>query len=154
MFRHVIVAAVLTLAGSAAMAQITVKNPWVRGTVAAQTTTGAFMELTAPQDARLVGVRSPLAATAEIHEMATVNNVMTMRPVAGIDLPAGRAVTLAPGGYHVMLFNLTRPLKEGDTVPLTLLVERPGGARESVEVQASVRALGSSGAMSHSDHHH
>lgn len=145
-----IVAALLLAAASAASAQVEVAEPWVRGTVARQKGTGAFMRLTAAQDARLVAVRSPVAGVAEIHEMALVDNVMRMRAVAAVDLPAGRTVELRPGGYHVMLMDLNRQLKPGETVPLTLVFESGDGKRHEVQVEAPVRPLaGGHGAMKH-----
>jgi copper(I)-binding protein len=122
-----------------AAAQVIVVEPWVRGTVAQQTASGAFMQLKSAKDGRLVEVRSPVAGVVEIHEMAIDNNIMRMRAVAALALPAGRMVELKPGGYHVMLMDLTGPLKEGDSVPITLVIETEG-RRETVEVSAKVRA--------------
>jgi copper(I)-binding protein len=134
----VMLVAGLTLAG-AAMAQVKVSDAWARGTVAQQMATGAFMKITTADRAKLVGAESPVAGVVEIHEMAMDNNVMRMRAVAGIELSPGRAVELKPDGYHVMLMDLKRQLKAGETVPLTLQIER-GGRREAVEVKAVVRA--------------
>ncbi len=135
----------LTLAAlavaAAAQAQVTVKDPWVRATVPQQKASGAFMQLTAAKDARLVEARSPVAGVVEIHEMAMDNNVMKMRAVPGLDLPAGKAVDLKPGGYHVMLMDLRGQLKEGDTVPVTLVIQGKDGKRETIEVKAPVRPL-------------
>jgi len=135
-----------TLLGAALMAtasaQVTVKDPWVRATVAQQKATGAFMQLTAAKDTRLVSVSTSLTAMAEVHEMAMDNNVMKMRQIPALDLPAGKAVELRPGGYHLMLMDLKQQVKAGDTVPLTLVFEDKAGKRESVEVRAEVRALG------------
>ena len=137
------------LAG-AAHAQVTVSEPWARATVATQKTSGAFMTLTASRDSRLVEARSPVAGTVEIHEMALHDNVMRMRAVGSVALPAGKAVKLEPGGYHVMLMGLKQQLNAGDTVPLTLVFEGPDKARETVEVRAPVRALtGGHGPMKH-----
>jgi len=122
-------------------AQTTVKDPWVRGTVAQQRTSGLFARITSASGGRLVSVSSPVANVVEIHEMAMEGNVMRMRAVDGIDLPAGKAVDLKPGGYHVMLIDLKRQLKPGETVPATLVVEGKDGKRENVEVKAEVRAL-------------
>jgi copper(I)-binding protein len=90
---------------------------------------------------RVVEVTSPVAAVAEIHEMKLVDNVMRMRPVAALDLPAGQAVELKPGGHHVMLQDLKQTIKEGDVVPLTLVVEGRDGKRTNVEVKVPVKAL-------------
>jgi copper(I)-binding protein len=113
----------------------------VRATVAQQKATGAFMKINATQPSRLVEVKSPAAGVVELHEMRMENNVMRMRAVAGIELPAGKAVELKPGGYHVMLMDLKQQMKEGDTVPITLVVEGQDKKRESVEVNAPVRSL-------------
>ena len=104
-------------------------------------TTGAFMRLTSKTDAKLVGVKTPAAGMADIHQTKMDGGVMRMRHVEGIELPAGKSVALEPGGYHVMLMHVARPLKEGETVPLTLTVEAKGGKRESVTVQVPVKAL-------------
>ena len=138
MLRAVTLLASLLLALPAA-AQVTVTDPWVRGTVSGQMATGAFMKLTSARDAKLVEARSPVAGVVEIHEMALENNVMRMRAVPALPLPAGRTVELKPGGYHVMLMDLKQQMKEGEVVPVTLVVET-AGKRETIEVKAPVRA--------------
>jgi copper(I)-binding protein len=134
-------AALLVLAGTAtaAMAQTTVRDAWVRSTVPQQKITGAFMAIESARGGRLVGSSSPAAASVEIHQMLLEGNVMRMRPVRALELPAGKPVELKPGGYHLMLLDLKAPLKVGDAVPLTLVVEGKDGQRESVEVSAPVR---------------
>ncbi len=122
-----------------ALAQVSVTDPWVRGTVPGQMATGVFMQLKSAKDAKLVEARSPVAGVVEIHEMAMQNNVMKMRAIPALELPAGRTVELKPGGYHVMLMDLKRQVKEGETVPVTLVIES-GGKRDLVEVKAPVRA--------------
>ncbi len=128
---------------TAAIAQVTVDEPWVRATVGTQSASGAFMTLTSARDARLVEVRSPVAEVVEIHEMALENNIMRMRAVDGMPLTAGKPTVLRPGGFHVMMMGLKAPLKAGDEVPLTLTIEGADGKRERVEVRAPVRPLGS-----------
>ena len=120
---------------TAAWADTSVKvdDAWVRGTVASQKASGAFMRLTPSAKARLVAAESPVAGVVEIHEMAMENNVMKMRQVPGLDLPAGQTTELKPGGYHVMLLGLASPLEVGDTFDLTLLFE--SGASETVTVE-------------------
>lgn len=140
MHRFALTLAALALC-TAAHAQVTVKDAWVRATVAQQRATGAFMQLTAAQDARLVSVQSPVAGVVELHEMAMDGGVMKMRAVPGLDLPAGKAVDLKPGGYHVMLLDLKGQVKAGDTVPVTLVVEGRDGKRETLEVKATARPL-------------
>lgn len=157
--KHLIVmlAALAALAATGnAAAQVTVKDPWVRGTVAQQKATGAFMQLEARQDTRLVEARSPVAGAVEIHEMKMENNIMKMRAIAGLDIPAGKAVDLKPGGYHVMLLDLKEQMKEGASVPVTLVFEGKDKKRETVEIKAMVRPLAGGAAKKddHSGHKH
>ena len=147
--RSVLSASLLTLALAApAWAQVSVAEPWVRATVPSQMATGAFMKLTAGSSARLVGASSPVAGVVEVHEMALENNVMRMRAITALDLPAGRSVELKPGGYHVMLMDLTQQLKIGDLVPITLEIEQ-GGKRQKIEVKAPVRGLQAGAGSAH-----
>ena len=128
-------------AAPAALAQVAVSNPWVRGTVAGQKATGAFMQLKADADVSLVGASSPAAGIVEIHEMRMDAGVMRMSAISALPLPAGKAVELKPGGYHVMLMALKAPLKEGDTVPVTLTFKDKDGKASTLLVNAPVKAL-------------
>ncbi len=125
-------------------AQVSVKEPWVRATVAQQKATGVFMQLQSMQDAKLVGASSPVAGVVEVHEMAMEGGVMKMRAVPNLALPAGKAVDLKPGGYHVMLMDLKAQVKTGDMVPLTLQIEGKDGKRQTLEVKAPARAMSAS----------
>jgi periplasmic copper chaperone A len=129
------------LAGPAS-AQTTIADAWVRGTVAQQLGTGAFMKITSAQGGKLVAVQSPVAKTAEVHEMVMQGDVMAMRAIESLELPAGKAVELKPGGHHLMLLGLKQQLKPGEAVPLTLTVEGRDGKRETIELKATVKALG------------
>lgn len=124
-----------------ASAQTTANDAWVRGTVAKQTATGAFMKLSSAKGGKLVSAQSPVAGVVEIHEMSMDGTVMKMRAVTALDLPAGKAVELKPGGFHVMLMDLKQQIKEGDVVPLTLVIEGTDGNRETLELKAPVRAM-------------
>ena len=140
-----------------ALAQLTVQDPWVRATVPAQKATGAFMQLQSPQDAKLVSAQSPVAGVVEVHEMAMEAGVMKMRAVTGLPLPAGKTVALQPGGYHVMLMDLKAPIKAGETVPLTLVIEGKDGQRQRIEVKAAARGMGPSAmppGHGHGNHRH
>lgn len=129
------------LAAAPAWSQVTVDQPWVRGTVAAQKVTGAFMTLTAAKNSRLVAVSSPVAGAVEVHEMKMVDDVMRMRQIPALELPAGKPVALTPGGYHLMLFQLKQQLKDGDKVPLVLEIEDAAKVRSSIKVEAVVKPL-------------
>lgn len=134
--------AVITAAAIPAAAAVTATDAWVRGTVPAQKSTGAFVTLTSTEDARVVAVTTPAARSAQIHETRVQDGRASMGPVEALTLPAGRSVELRPGGYHVMLEGLARPLAEGDHVPLTFTIEGKGGKRSRLEVDAAVRPLG------------
>ena len=132
--------ALSSLAPAIAVAQIDVNDAWARGTVPAQTATGVFMTLHAHEPAKLLGVSTPSAARAEVHEMKMEGNVMRMRAIDALPLPRMQDVELKPGGYHVMLLGLKGQLKAGDSVPLTLKFEQGGKIFEQ-RVDAEVRAL-------------
>jgi periplasmic copper chaperone A len=127
---------------SAVQAAVTATDAWVRGMVPTQKTTGAFFTLRSTEDARLIAVATPAAKTAEIHESGMDSGMMRMRPVESIALPAGRSVELKPGGFHVMLLGVAKPLVPGDIVPLTLTLVDATGKRSTVDVKAEVRPLG------------
>lgn len=133
----------LLMVAAPGRAQITVTEAWVRGTVPGMKATGAFMRIESRADTRLVAAASPAAPLVEIHEMAMVDNVMRMRAIPGLAVPAGRPVELRPGGYHVMLMDLPRPIERGTTVPITLTFQSGDGRRETVKVAAEVRPLAS-----------
>ena len=140
-----ILAAASVAVGSSAVAQVAVTDAWVRGTVTGQKATGAFMQLKSPADASLVAVSSPAAKIVEVHEMKMEGGMMKMGAVSKLALPAGKAVELKPGGYHVMLMDLVKPLTEGDTVPLQLTFEDKAGKKSTVEVKAVVKPLTAGG---------
>lgn len=146
--------AVALCAAAGAQAQVSVKDAWVRGTVPQQKATGAFGQITAPQGGRLVSASSPLAGAVEIHEMSMDGNVMRMRQLPSLDLPAGKAVELKPGSHHLMLMDLKSALKAGDTVPITLVVEGADKKRETVQLSLPVRALGAAAPEAAPQHKH
>lgn len=147
-----LLSATLLLACSALQAQtVEVKDAWIRTTVQGQQGTGAFMNITAKDAARLVGASSPVAGVVEVHEMKMEGDVMKMRAVPSLDLPAGQTVQLKPGGYHVMMMDLKQTLPKGSTVPLTLRFKDAKGAESQVElkVPVSTMAPGAAAGMAH-----
>ena len=144
-------AALLAGIATAVLAQtVTVTDGWVRASVQGQNATGAFMSIKARENTRLVGVMTPVAGVAEVHEMKMDGGVMKMRALPELDLPAGKAVELKPGGYHVMLMDLKQPMKTGESVPITLVFEDKDKKRLTVDIQAPVRALNApAGKMEH-----
>ena len=143
----------LTLACMAATAgaQTTVADAWVRATAPLQRSTGMFANITSATGGRLLSASSSVAGMVEIHQMAMEGDVMKMRELGqGLELPAGKAVALKPGGYHVMMMELKQRLKDGDVVPVTLVIEGADKTRQTLTLSVPVRAQ----AASASEHKH
>lgn len=124
-----------------ALAQVTVADAWVRGTVAGQRATGAFMKLVANDDVTLVAASSPAADRVELHEMKAEGGMMSMRAIERLPLPKGKAVELSPGGHHLMLMGLAKPVAAGDAIPIALTFEDRAGKRVTLDVVATARPL-------------
>ena len=154
-----VLTATLLLVSSALHAQnVEVSNAWVRSTVQGQKGTGAFMNITAKDGAKLVGVSSPVAGVAEVHEMKMEGDIMKMRALPVLDLPAGQTVQFKPGSYHLMLMDLKQPLSKGSSVPLTLRLQDAQGIETRLEVSVPVNtappAAMAGNAADHSAHKH
>lgn len=123
-----------------------ISHPWSRATAPNQKVGAVFMEIRSKtgQPDRLIGASSPDAEKVEIHNHIKDGDVMRMRQVDGVDVPADGSVELAPGGYHVMLLGLKAPLFEETVIPLTLKFEKAG----NVEIEAIVEAAGARAASS------
>lgn len=141
MFIKSIIAASVATVTLAAHAEIVVKDAWVRATVPQQKATGAFMQIQSTKNVRLIEVQSAAAGLVEVHEMKMDNNVMKMRAIPQLDVPAGKNVELKPGGYHVMLMDLKAQAKAGDAVTLKLIFEDENKKQETVDVKATVKSL-------------
>ncbi|HEY9097697.1 MAG TPA: copper chaperone PCu(A)C [Thiobacillus sp.] len=131
-------------------ATVTVTDVWARATVPGQKVSGAYMQIQSDVDARLLSVSSPVVPQVEVHEMKMDGDVMRMRALKSVVLPKGQTVALEPGGVHLMLLNLKKPIAAGDIIPLTLVVES-GGKKQTVEVKAEARDR--DGGMQHHHHH-
>ena len=124
---------------------IEVRDAWVRGTVSAQKVSGAYMTISAKSDVRLTGASSSIAEVTELHEMLIENDVMKMRRIDGLDIPAGTTVEFKPQGHHIMLMGLKHALAEGDHVVLTVIYESADGSRVEKQINAPVRPLNATG---------
>ena len=122
----------------AGQSNVVIKEAWVRSTVPGQMGTGAFMKITAKAGMQLVGVSSPVAGVAEVHEMKMEGDIMKMRAAPVLDLPAGKTVELKPGGYHVMLMDLKQPFLKGSKVPLTLMFKDAKGVQSKLALTLPV----------------
>jgi copper(I)-binding protein len=116
-------------------AQIEVNNAWAGATPGKAENGAAYVTIQSPTADRLVSASSPVAAKAELHTMSMEGMVMKMRPMAGVDIPAGQPVTLKPGGEHIMLMGLNQPLRQGQSFPLTLDFEKAGPRTVTVTVE-------------------
>jgi copper(I)-binding protein len=123
---------------------LVLEHAWARATPGGAKVGGGYLAIenkgTTPD--KLIGGSSPAAGKIEVHEMAMNNGVMTMRPVnGGLLIPPGQSVTLAPGGYHLMMMELKSPLKKGDKVPVTLKFEKAGEVGLMFEIEG-IGAMG------------
>ncbi len=129
------------LANDYKVAALEVAHPWARATPPSAPAGGGFLTITNTGSTpdRLVSARSPVANLVQVHEMKMDGSVMRMREVEnGLEIPAGKSVTLAPGGYHLMMMGLKAPLKQGTQVPVTLVFEKAG----PLDVELNVEGLG------------
>ncbi len=136
-------AAVATSAHDYKAGAIAIGHPYARATAAGQPTGGGFLKLSnGGADDKLLSATAAVSASVELHEMKMEGDVMRMRQVDGIALPAGKSVELRPGGFHIMFVGLKAPLKAGDKFPMKLKFEKAG----EVEVMVNVEAPGAAGA--------
>ena len=133
-------AANVALAADFRLKSLDIKQPFARATPPGAKVAGVFMTIeNKGKDAdRLVSASSPVAGVVQIHEMKMDGGMMKMREINGLDIKPGATVELKPSGYHVMLMDLKQPLKQGDSVPLTLRFEKAG----TVEIKAAVGSMG------------
>jgi len=136
-FKFLTVAASLVIASTALAQtnQLEVANAWARATPGKAENGAAYLTIQSPTPDRLVAVSSPVAKKAELHTMSMEGMVMKMRPLAGLDIPAGQPVTLKPGGEHIMLEGLDAPLREGQSFPLTLTFDKAGTRTVTVAIE-------------------
>jgi copper(I)-binding protein len=155
--RLIALTASLVIASHVAAQTVTISNAWVRATVQGQKATGAFMTVTSKENAKLLSASTPVAGIVEIHEMKMDKDVMRMAALPnGLDLPAGKAVDLKPGGYHIMLMDLKLPLNKDVGVPLTLTFQDSNGKKSQQVVQVPVSLqppMGPGAGMHHSGEH-
>ncbi len=136
----ILASAMLAAASITALGQtqpVEISNAWARATPGKAENGAAYVTVRSNTADRLTGVETPVAARAELHEMKMDNGIMKMRQVTGVDLPAGQAVALKPGGEHIMLFGLKQPLRAGESFPLTLDFEKAGKQQVTVKVEAA-----------------
>jgi copper(I)-binding protein len=151
--RLLAVLALLLIAAPASARDYTLGNlligqPWTRATPPSAAAGGGFLTVTNKGTApdKLISAKSVAAGAVQIHEMKMEGNIMRMRErEGGLEIAPGATVTLAPGGFHLMLMGLKEPLKQGEKVPLTLVFEKAG----SIDVEMDIQALGAASPGGH-----
>ena len=126
------------LADEVKAGDLVITQAWSRATPGGAKVAGGYLTIQNKGSAadRLIGGSADVADKVQVHEMATTNGVMTMRPLdKGLSIEPGKTVKLAPGGYHLMLLDLKSPLKQGDKVPVTLEFEKAGKVKLTFDVQ-------------------
>jgi len=141
-----VVAALAAHAHEFKLGAITIDHPYARATAPGQPTGGGFLKFqNGGSDDRLLSATADVSKVVELHSMQMEGDVMRMRQVDTIALPAGKAVELKPGGLHIMFIGLKAPLKAGESFPLKLKFEKAG----EVTVQVNVEAAGAAHEMKH-----
>src|SRR3989339_989176 len=113
---------------------VKIENAWVRATAPGQKVAGGFMDISADADMAVIGGSSPVSRSLELHIMKMDGGVMEMRQVKEIALPKGQTVKLQPGGLHIMFIGIKQQLKDGDKVPVTLIVKGADGKEQKMDV--------------------
>ena len=125
-----------------AVSDLDVRDAWVRATVPGQPVAAAYLTLQSPRHLRLVSARSEVAQAVEIHEMSLTDGVMRMRHLESLEVPGGQVIRMTPGGIHLMLLDVRRPLLAGEQIELDLVTvardEKPRTTRVRVPVRNEV----------------
>jgi len=152
--KRILLAGLLAMAGvaQAHAGEVKVSDAWTRATAPGQDSAMVQLVITSKQAAKLVGVSSKIAQTAELHSMVHEGGMMKMRQVEAVELPAGKAVDLGEEGYHLMLIGLKNPVKEGAKIEIVLTVRLANGKNEKVKVKAEAKPLTESGHHEHMHH--
>lgn len=149
LFAAAVMTAVLVPVSGALAGDIEIQNPWARASAGMAQAGAAFMDIKNNGGTdRVIGASADVAKSVELHTHIKDGDVMKMRRVDAIDVPANGMAHLAPGGLHVMFMGLTAPLEEGETFPLTLTFEKAG----DVTVEVEVKAAGAMGGMQGQGH--
>jgi copper(I)-binding protein len=140
--KTLIFAAMISIAATSAFAQVTVKDPWARATVPGQPVGAAYMKIESKTHATLVHVETDVAREVQVHHMQMQDGVMKMRDHGALEVFPGKTVELAPGGLHLMLMGLKKPLDSGDTIALKMTFVDGTKAKSTSVVTVPVRPLG------------
>jgi len=139
--RLILALGLISIAGAAPAIEIQVKNPWVRSAAQGQATTPAYVDIVSDTALKLVGASSPWAKKVELHAIDTRDGRSGERTGATLDVPAGAATRLAPGGSYLVLTEITRAFGNGDFVPITLTFEDAAKTPHTDDLKAQARGL-------------
>jgi periplasmic copper chaperone A len=131
---------VALLITTSAFAEVTISDVWVRTTAPGQKVAGAYLQIISSEDAKITGGASPISEALELHEMSMKGDVMKMRSLDSIELPAGKQISLKPGGLHIMLMGIKSQIKDGDTVPIELIITAKDGKHKALPLMAQAKA--------------
>lgn len=140
--KSLVFASMLTIFASSAFAEVAINDAWARATVPGQPVGAVYMKISSATATRLVNAETDTAKQVEVHNMYMQDGVMKMRKHGQLDVPAGQTVELVPGGMHLMLLGLKKPLVAGETVAVKLTFQDAKDAKSTSVVTVPVRALG------------
>jgi periplasmic copper chaperone A len=134
--------------------ELHIEHPWSRALPAVAKTGAAYLVIANHGDNAdtLLGADTPVAGKVEMHEHVHQDGLMKMQQVEDLPIAAGESLTFQPGGYHLMLFNLTQPMNAGDKFPLTLHFAEAGDVEVVVNVQADAEPKQDNAHSHHGDH--
>jgi len=144
--------AALLFATHAFAGDVTISDAWSRASAPGQKNGSIGLRITSTKDARLIAVSTPAAQYSEIHTMTMDNGIMKMRQLEDLPLPANTEVKLGPGGNHLMLFELKKPLKAGDKFPVTVTIQFADKSTEKITFKSEVRSMSGSHEEPHMHH--
>ena len=140
MTKHLCASLLLMAAAlSCTAAPVAISHAWARATAPGQDVGAAYLELKSTVDLTLIKAESPAAGSVEVHKMSIKDGVMEMRMQDTLELPAGQAVKLEPGGLHLMLFGLKKPLKVGENVLMTLHFKDKSGKESLMKITLPIK---------------
>lgn len=143
----------LFCAATASASEVKVTEAWARATAPGQDSASIQLVITSDKAGALIAGESGIAKTVEIHTMVMEGNMMKMRAIEELLLPAKTAVSLGADGNHIMLIGLKKPLKAGEKVPFALTIKFANGSKTTVKAEALVKPLETTNNQGHEHHH-
>lgn len=140
--KNLVLASILATFAPFALADVTINEPWARATVPGQPVGAVYMKVSSSNAVRLVDIQADVAKDVQVHTMKMENGVMKMRDHGELEVPAGQTVALTPGGVHLMLMGLKKPLVAGETVTVKMTFQDAKNTKSTSTVTVPIRAVG------------